>query len=397
MRKLYITLGTAVLLCGTFSSAAAQGKVSIFRGGVRTPVRKLVAGPGSSPVTHVGIREVFPNVVILDDENLTIATRDFLSNAATPSKVRTLDPMRPLVNATAVAEQIAAVPHFVPYDGNGISPLNMKEFLSATPAEAPQWVGAFGLTQGVGVVIISKQGPRVLRTSVAYIDSRTEIGSGKSEGFFQQAVDKNATDVDVYLLANNSNTAPKKYADNYSDPAKVRPVSNSPDEIVRQVKGYLASFSRPSIHYYEKLSGVSQFAVNTQTGLLSNGVSFPRDFRWTDVDELHFNQSIRNALVPAELSPSPAMRGIILQRTHPGNGPVRESFPNLGVEILNDADGTIRPIAGRETAPVIAPGKLPLGSGFTPIDNVGNRLVREHLPGVGYILDDEANTFVPEQ
>lgn len=397
MRKLYITLGTAVLLCGAFSSAAAQRQLPIRKGGFRTPANQVATGSFSSPITHVGVRQTFPNVVILDDENLTIAPRNFLSNARNAAQVRTLDPMHSVVNKAAVERQALTAPQFVPYDGNGICPLNMKEFFSAAPAEAPQWVGTFGLSQGVGVAIVSKQGSRVLRTSVAYIDSRTEIGAGKSEEFFQQAVDKNATDVDVYLLANTSNSVPNKYADNFSDPTKVRPVNNSPEEIVRQVKASLAAFSRLPVRYHEKLSGVSQFAVNTQTGQISNEISFPRDFKWTEVDELHFNQSIRNALTPAELSPSPAMRGIMLQRTHAGPGLVRESFPGLGVEILNDADGTIRPIGAQGTVPAVAPkNQMPLGSGLVPADKV-NVPVREHLPGVGYVLDDEAGTFVPER
>jgi len=395
MKKLYTTLSTAVLLCGVVSSAAAQ-RLPIPKGGsLATSARRAVSGAVSSPLKHVGIRQSFPGVVILDDENLTIATQDFLANAASAAQVRTLDPMRSVVNAAALEERVALLPRFAPYDGAGVCPLSMKEFFSATPAQSPRWVGTFGLNQGVGVVIVSQQGPRVLRTSVAYIDGRTEIGAGKSEEFFQQAVDKNATSVDVYLLANNSTTATKKYADNYSDPAKVRPVSNSPEEIVRQVKAHLASFSGKPIRYYEKLNGVSQFAVNTQNGRVSDDVSFPRDFKWTELDELHFNQSISNALMPAELLPSPAMRSILLHRPGSNASPVRESFPELGVEILNDADGTIRPIAGEGNVPAPQT-KTDLGSGFRP-GNAETVPVREHLPGAGYILDDEAGTFVPER
>ncbi len=78
---------------------------------------------------------------------------------------------------------------------------------------------------------------------------------------------------------------------------------------------------------------------------------------------------------------------------------VRESFPDAGLQIMNDADLSIRPI--NETAdnrPLKGIEKV-LEASVAPVSLPTTLMepVREHLPGLGYILDDADGTFVPEK
>ena len=408
MKTLQKITGIVVLLSAVSVCAYAQGVAKKSAESVRVidqmghvagdAVSAKIAGAMRAINSEVqraaaqnSFREVFPEigVGIRDNEELTVTPLNFLRSGAHDKAVKGM----PLIQMQAAARgnvspaQLRETkPVFVPFDNaQKVSYVGVKEYFSATPEESPAWVGTYGLKQCVGLVIVSKQGTRVLRTSVAYINGKTEIALGQSKQFFAQAIDKHATTLEVYFLADNRTSRLEAHADNYSDPERVS-AWNSPNQIVKQIKDHLVSFSNHDIHYYEQLNGVSQFAVNTATGRVSTEVSYPRDFNWTDQDELHFNQSISSLLHPAELSPSPIMQDII-QRRSPNSHPVRESFPELGVEIMNDADGTIRPI-GQTELPRFSEAKQ------THVSGPATSGVREKLSGV-QIVDDADLSIQP--
>ena len=79
---------------------------------------------------------------------------------------------------------------------------------------------------------------------------------------------------------------------------------------------------------------------------------------------------------------------------------VRESFPALNLEIVNDADFTIRPITLAPSSPnAIANMEKSLTRVGQSKQNLPALLpapVRQYMPGLGYILDDADSSFIPE-
>lgn len=415
MKTLHKTLGTVVLLGTVSISAYAQTNlVEEAARGLETvsKVTKEMPNAVRNTLTRsiweaqtTQYREIFPDmgVGIRNNEELTVAPLDFVRSSAGDAVVRDFEQADKLIAVKAGSEarvKAMLAPKFVPFEpSQKVSLVGMKEFFSATPAQSPRWVGLFGLNQCVGVAIVSKQGPRVLRVSVAHVDGRTQIGEGQSDTFFKQAVDPRATTVDVYLLADNHKGLEAPQAENYSNPDWNGTETMSPWQIVRQIKERLEPFSARNIRYHEQLAGVPQFAVNTATGQLSMDVAFPRDLNWTPENEIHFNRGLSNVLVPAELAPSPAMEAVSLRQRYPQNvsGPVRQTFPEEGVEIANDADLTLRPIGGTQNTPVTTPKSRAPWMVGTVFEGIPNAPIREYFPGMGYILDDADGTFVPER
>lgn len=307
MKTLQIALITSLLCGGVFSPAFAQRGIS------KPPTKKPVVHSSKhyskkphlygrqSNGSYVELREHFPGsrFGIADDDNLSFVMVNLITNqrpyetvekTALPSKNKIYRHITRSMLAAAPQPQ-AVAPEFVPYTGGkgNIITIGFKEWFSATPAEAPQWVGTFGLTHSVGVAVISKRAGRVVRVSVAHVDMNTLLAHEKSLEFFTQNYELDADQTDIFLLSEKGDEA-----------------------LVTQLREQFHCLHLPNSRYFVRTDNVGQFAVNTQTGQISTEITFPTDAKWTEQDELRFNYQVMHILTPAPLAPSPLQQTISL-------------------------------------------------------------------------------------
>ena len=305
MKTLQIALITSLLFGGVFSSAFAHG-------GISKPTAKKPAAHSSrhhSKKPHlygrrpngsyVDLREHFPgsHFGIADDDNLSVVVVNLITTqrpnkGAVSSNSRIYQPVtRAMLSAARQPKSVG--PDFVPYTGGkgNILTVGFKEWFSATPAEAPQWVGTFGLTHSVGIAIVSKQAGQVVRVGVAHVDMNTLLAHENSLEFFTQSREFGVDETDVFLFSEKGD-----------------------EPLITQIQEQFQYSNLPNPRYIVRTDNIGQFAVNTQTGEVSTEITFPTDVRWTDQDELRFNYQIMNILTPAPLAPSPLQKEISLQR-----------------------------------------------------------------------------------
>ncbi len=309
MKTLQIALISSLLCSGVFSSAFAQhgigkptAKKPVVHSSHHHSKRPRLYGRKSNG-SYVELREHFAGsrFGIADDDNLSFVVVNFITTQRPDEPVaqKTLVPKNLVyrqVSRKALAatqQNQAPAPDFVPYTGGkgNIRMVGFKEWFSATPAEAPQWVGTFGLTHSVGVAVVSKRGGQVVRVSVAHVDMNTVLAHENSWEFFAQSNEFGAEQTDIFLLSEKGDEA-----------------------LVTQLRERFQYLNLPNPRYVIRTDHAGQFAVNTQTGEVSTEITFPTDVRWTDQDELRFNYQIMNILTPNPLTPSPLQQAVSSQR-----------------------------------------------------------------------------------
>lgn len=174
-------------------------------------------------------------------------------------------------------------------EGN-VSPVAMREFFLSGPEEGVPYVGTFGASTCIIVVLVGKKDGRVIQTGLAHVDIFCEIE--ESFSFFSPVL-KEADEVEVYLLS-----------------------SMGYERTALRVWNFLTNLNtqQKKISYFVNLQGPSGVVVNVKTG----EVYAECKVEWLDVskEELHLlsQQAGAKSQTPSALLPSKKMEEVYLRR-----------------------------------------------------------------------------------
>lgn len=135
---------------------------------------------------------------------------------------------------------------FFKYDGK-ISLVTMREFFASTPADGVRYVGTYGASTCIIVVIVSKKDGRVVSTGLAHIDATCLVN--ESGAFFGQSV-LEGDEADIYLLSS------------YGD-----------EDTALRILKFISFYERDGrkFSYFVNLRGPEAVVINAQTGEVFEG------------------------------------------------------------------------------------------------------------------------------
>ena len=171
-----------------------------------------------------------------------------------------------------------------------VSLVSMREFFLAGPKDGVSYVGTFGASTCIIVVIVSKKEGRVIKTGLAHVDALCEI---EKSGFFFFPSLKEADEVEVYFIS-----------------------SLGYERTALRVWRFLTQLGieDKEVSYFVNLQGPSGVVVNVQTGEVYGGC----EVDWLDIsrEELARQTDViaTTGNIPSPLSPSKAMKEIYRRR-----------------------------------------------------------------------------------